>query len=316
MGMNLIEKIIANHSGGKPVRPNEIVDIEIDVRAARDFGGANVVKNLEDNGLKVHDASKTFFTFDCNPTGSDQKYAANQQKCREFARENNIRIYDINTGIGTHLVVEEGLAYPGCTLVSTDSHANILGSIGAFGQGMGDRDIAAAFAFGKTWFKVPESVKLVFKGKKPANVYAKDIVLNLLHKFGANDLLGYSVELYGEAIDALTMDERITIASMGTEMGAIILLFPPSEEVISYCEEKTGRKIEKVTADPDAQYKEIFEIDISKFVPMMSRPGHPDDSVSIEDVKGKKIDSAFIGSCTNGRMEDCACNGQYMESGT
>lgn len=304
MGMNLIEKIIANHSGGKPVRPNEIVDIEIDVRAARDFGGANVVKNLEDNGLKVNDASKTFFTFDCNPTGSDQKYAANQQKCREFARENNIRIYDINTGIGTHLVVEEGLAYPGCTLVSTDSHANILGAIGAFGQGMGDRDIAAAFAFGKTWFKVPESVKLVFKGKKPANVYAKDIVLNLLHKFGANDLLGYSVELYGEAIDELTLDERITIASMGTEMGAIILLLPPSNEVIAYCEERTGRKIERILADNDAEYKEIFEIDISKFVPMMSRPGHPDDSVSIEDVKGKKIDSAFIGSCTNGRMED------------
>lgn len=302
--MNLVEKIIANHSGGKSVKPEQIVDIEIDIRAARDFGGANVVKNLEDNGLSVDDPSKTFFTFDCNPTGSDQKYAANQQRCREFARENSIRVYDINYGIGTHLVIEEGLAYPGCTIVSTDSHANILGAIGAFGQGMGDRDIAAAFAFGKTWFKVPHSVKLVFKGEKPANVFAKDIVLNLLEKFGANDLLGYSVEFYGPAIDKLTLDERITIASMGTEMGVIILLFPPSDEVMAYCEKRAGRKIERVEADEDAQYKEIIEIDISKFRPMMSKPGHPDDSVPTESLKGSKIDSAFIGSCTNGRMED------------
>ena len=144
MGLTLIEKIIANHAGKEIVKPGEIVDIEIDVRAARDFGGANVVKNLSNNSLKVADVSKTFFTFDCNPTGSDQKYAANQQFCRDFARENNIKIYDVNAGIGTHLVIEEGLATPGCTVVSTDSHANILGAIGAFGQGMGDQDIAAA----------------------------------------------------------------------------------------------------------------------------------------------------------------------------
>lgn len=304
MALTLIEKIIANHSGNEAVKPGGIVDIEIDVRAARDFGGANVVKNLLDNGLKVHDVSKTIFTFDCNPTGSDQKYAANQQFCRDYARDNNIKVYDVNAGIGTHLVIEEGIAVPGSTVVSTDSHANILGAIGAFGQGMGDQDIAAAWANGKSWFKVPASVKLTLKGKRPANVSAKDIVLNLLNKFGANSLLGYSVELYGDEIEKLTLDERITISSMATEMGAIIVLIPPSDSVMKYCEERAGRKLEKVLADPDAVYEKELELDIGTFVPMVSRPGHPEDSINIDDVRKTKIDSAFIGSCTNGRFED------------
>ncbi|MDO9577703.1 MAG: aconitase/3-isopropylmalate dehydratase large subunit family protein [Candidatus Cloacimonadales bacterium] len=304
MALTLIEKILANHSGKDVVKPGEIIDIEIDVRVARDFGGANVVKNLVNNGLEVDDVFKTFFTFDCNPTGSDQKYAANQQYCRLYAREKGIKIYDIDAGIGTHLVIEKGIAYPGCTIVSTDSHANILGAIGAFGQGMGDQDIAAAWANGKSWFKVPKSVKITLNGKRPANVYAKDIVLNLLNKFGANQLLGYSVEIYGEDVENFTLDQRITISSMATEMGAIIILFPPNDEVIKYAEERSGRKIAKILADEDAVYEQKFELDMSKFVPMMSRPGHPDDAIDIKELKGSKIDSAFIGSCTNGRYED------------
>jgi len=304
MRLTLIEKILANHSGKKAVKPGEIIDIEIDVRAARDFGGANVVKNLVNNGLDIDDVSKTFFTFDCNPTGSDQKYAANQQYCRLYAREKGIKVYDIDAGIGTHLVIEKGLAYPGCTVVSTDSHANIIGAIGAFGQGMGDQDIAAAWANGKSWFKVPKSVKLTLKGKKPANIYAKDIVLNLLNKFGANTLLGYSVEIYGEEAEKFTLDQRITISSMATEMGAIIILFPPSDEIIKFAEERSGKNIEKVLADEEAVYDQEYELDLNKFVPMMSRPGHPDDAVNISELKGTKIDSAFIGSCTNGRYED------------
>ncbi len=155
MGHTLVEKILAGPSGRKPVKPGDIVDVFMDVRAARDFGGANVVKNLQDAGLGIADPSRTVFTFDCNPTGSDQKYAANQQVCRVFARKHGLRVLDIDAGIGTHLAVEQGLVGPGGTLVSTDSHANILGAIGAFGQGMGDVDIAAAWAHGRLWFQVP-----------------------------------------------------------------------------------------------------------------------------------------------------------------
>ncbi len=302
--MNIIEKIIASHSGNKSVKPGEIADISIDARVARDFGGPNVVKTLEEKNLSIDDVNKTFFTFDTNPTGSDQKYAVNQHIVRVFARKHGIKVFDINNGIGTHTLFANGLAWPGSTAVTTDSHANILGAIGAFGQGMGDKDITAAFHKGKIWFKVPESVKLEFIGERPSGIYAKDIVLNLLNRFGANSLLGKSVEFYGKAINKLTLDERITIASMGTEMGAIILLFPPNQEVMDYCEQRTGRKLNNIEADKDAVYSETHQIDISKFVNMVSRPGKPHDTVDIRSEKRVRIYSAFIGSCTNGRMED------------
>jgi len=179
-----------------------------------------------------------------------------------------------------------------------------MGAIGSFGQGMGDQDIAAAWANGTVWFKVPHSVKININGKRSSNVSAKDIVLNLLSVFGANKLLGYSVEIYGEDIAKLTLDERITISSMGTEMGVIIILFEPSAEIMKFCEEKTGRKLELIKADTDAKYLEVHNLDFGTFVPMVAKPGHPEDDISIKDVKGQKIDSAFIGSCTNGRMDD------------
>lgn len=314
MPMTIIEKILAKHSKYDTVKPGENIDISIDTRAARDFGGANVIKNLHENGLQIADPSKTFFTFDCNPTGSDQKYAVNQHICRIFARENGIKVFDINEGIGTHYVIDNGLAWPGSTFVSTDSHANIMGAICAFGQGMGDQDIAATFAKGAVWFKVPASVKLNINGKRPNFISAKDIVLNLLHIFGANKLLGYSVELYGEEIDKLTIDERITIASMGTEMGAIILLFPPNDAVMKYCEEKAEMKLEKIAADSDAKYEQIHEINIAEFVPMASLPGKPHGAVPITQVSKIKIDSAFIGSCTNGRIEDLRIAAQILKN--
>lgn len=302
--MNLIEKIIANHSKFDQVKPGDIVDIEIDARAARDFGGPNVVKNMEENNLTLDDPSKTLFTFDTNPTGSDQKYAINQQIVRIWARKNGVKIYDIDNGIGTHTMINEGIVVPGATSVTTDSHANILGAIGAFGQGMGDQDIAAAFSRGKVWFKVPESVKLNFTGKLPANVTPKDFILNLLNIFGANQLLGYSTELYGDVIDQFSLSDRITIASMGTEMGVIILLFPPNDEIMEFSEKAAGRKLEKVLADKDAVYAQVHDIDVSEFTPMVSNPGAPHDTSVIPIDQKIKIDSAFVGSCTNGRMED------------
>jgi 3-isopropylmalate dehydratase small subunit len=303
VGKTIIEKILGSHAG-KEVNPGEIVDIIIDVRAARDFGGANVVKNIRDNGLDVDDPEKTVFTFDCNPGGSDQKYATNQQICRDFARENSLEVYDINSGIGTHLAIDNGLAVCGSTFVSTDSHANILGSIGAFGQGMGDVDIAHAFAFGKVWFKVPPTIKVILKGTPSPTAGPKDLVLAVMKKTGANGLLGYAAEFYGDAIDSLSLSGRITMSSMATEMAGIIALFPPNQEVVDYCSTVSGNEVTPVLADDDAVYSSTFEIDVEGLVPQISRPGHPDDVVEVSSVEGQKIGSAFIGSCTNGRFED------------
>ncbi len=311
--MTIIEKILAFHSKFEIVRPGDIADIEIDTRVARDFGGANVVRNMKDFGLQVENPEATFFTFDCNPTGSDQKYAVNQHICRLFAREHGIRVYDIDAGIGTHILIDEGIVFPGATAVSTDSHANILGAVGAFGQGMGDMDIAASWNKGRIWFRIPESVRINLNGKLPDHVSAKDIVLNLLKIFGANSLLGYSVEMYGEASESLTLDQRITVSSMATEMGAIIILFPPSGEVIDYCSSRSKVRFKPQYADRDALYSRTFDIDVTGFVPMISLPGQPHDTVDVSELQGIKIDSAFIGSCTNGRMEDLLKAAQVLK---
>ena len=303
MGKTIVEKIIEAHSD-HDVKLGDIVDVTIDARVARDFGGANVVKNIRDNELDIENADKTFFTFDCNPGGSDQKYATNQHICRLFAREQGIDVYDINSGIGTHLAIDEGKVGPGETFISTDSHANIMGAIGAFGQGMGDQDIAAAWASGKIWFKVPPTAKLILRGKPSPQATAKDITLAILKTTGANGLLGYATEVYGDFVENLGMADRITIASMNTEMGGIILLFPPNQEVIDYCNHATKRKVKPVYADQDALYEEELVVDINGLEPLVSRPGHPEDVVSACELSDVKIDSAFIGSCTNGRYED------------
>lgn len=312
MGMTVIEKILAAHSDRNSVAPGEIIDVEIDARVARDFGGASVVRHMEENGLSVDDPSRTFFTFDCNPTGSDQKYAANQHTCRKYARARGIRVYDIDKGIGTHVLMEEGLAWPGSTAVSTDSHANILGAVGSFGQGMGDRDIAVAWSRGKVWFKVPSTVRIILEGSLERGVSAKDIVLNLLERFGASSLLGHAVELQGEVVDGLTLDQRITIASMATEMGAIIILMPPNRDVIRYCEARSMRKVTPPAADPDADYFATHTLDVSEFSHRISLPGQPHHT-SVLPPERIWIDSAFIGSCTNGRIEDLEAAAEVLQ---
>ena len=302
MGKTMIERVISAHAG-RTVSVGDVVDVEIDARLARDFGGANVVKNIEENGLGIADPGKTFFTFDCNPGGSDQKYAANQQTCRRFARDREIKVYDIDSGIGTHLAIDEGLVGPGGTLVSTDSHANILGAIGAFGQGMGDQDIAYAWANGTVWFTVPPSVKIVLRGRPGPASEPKDVVLACLRHFGASGLLGVAGEYYGEAADALSLDGRVTVASMATEMGGIITFFTPSEEVVAHAR-RAGAHVADVRAEDSAAYAGEIEIDVEGLRPLIARPGHPDDVVDVSEVAGRKVDSVFIGSCTNGRYED------------
>ncbi|MBK9305280.1 MAG: 3-isopropylmalate dehydratase large subunit [bacterium] len=303
MGRTLIEKIIAAHCD-QPVFPGATVDMRVDVRAARDFGGANVVKNLQKAGLTVDDPSRTLFTFDCNPGGSDQGYAANQQFCRTYSRETGVGLRDITQGIGTHLALEEGLVGPGSTFVSTDSHANIMGAVGAFGQGMGDQDIAYAWAAGKVWFKVPKSARVVLKGRPGPEATAKDIGLKLLQALGADGLLGYAAEIVGDVVPSLTLPDRITIASLATEMGGIIALFEPSPAILDACRRAGGRDFPALAADPDAHYDLTVEVDVDGLAPMIARPGHPEDTVPVASVAGRKVDSVFVGSCTNGRIED------------
>ncbi len=312
MPQTLIEKIFSSHAG-RSVKAGDIVDLAIDVRVARDFGGASVVQNLREHRLPVRDPGKTFFTFDCYPGGTDARYATNQQICRTFAREQGGAVFDMNAGIGTHLAIDRGLVGPGQTFVSTDSHANILGAIGAFGQGMGDQDVAAAWAHGTTWFKTPSSVRILLAGAPSPRATAKDMTLALLKHFGAGGLLGHAAEVEGEAADRLNLEGRITMASMCTEMGGIILLFPPDGKILDELAARSGRRWEGIRADAGAAYEKSVEIDLTGLEPQIARPGRPEDVVDVSAVAGRRVDSVFIGSCTNGRYADIAAAAEILK---
>ena len=275
--------------------------IGITVRSARDFGGANVVKNFRKYypGENVDDSNMTYFTFDCNVPANTIPYANNQQICRNFAKEQSIKLYDVDAGIGSHVIIEEGMGYPGSTVVGTDSHLNIMGAVGAFGQGMGDQDIAFVFKTGKTWFEVPSSIVVNVHGELPATCSAKDLTLAIIGKLGTKSALGKAIEFRGPAIDKLTLAGRITLASMATEMGAIIGLIVPNQEVLEHF-----GKTETLLPDPDAKYEEVIDIDISNLKPQIAKPPRPDNVVDVEELAGTEIHSVFIGSCTNGTYED------------
>lgn len=305
MGKTMIEKILQNHTTEK-VEPGKIVWIDLDIRSARDFAGANVVKNFRKHfpGDKVADASRTFFTFDCNVPANTIAYAENQQTCREFAREQSMKVFDVDAGIGSHVLIYHGYALPGGTVVGTDSHLNIMGSIGCFGQGMGDSDIAFAFRTGRTWFEVPETIKITLKGKYYYPTTAKDLILFILGKMGAAGALGKCVEIHGEILETLSISDRITIASMGTEMGAISIMIPPSKDLIYFIKSVAKKDFEAVYPDEDASYCQEYEFDIEGLRPYVSLPPHPEDTCPVEEAGEVRVNSVFIGSCTNGSIED------------
>ncbi len=316
-GQTIIQKIFQAHSPpGTDVTPGNIIWLGLDVRTARDFAGANVVKNYREHygDTPVADKDKTFFTFDLVVPPSNIPYANNQQICRMWAREQGVKVYDVNAGIGSHVALEQGLAYPGSTFVGTDSHLNILGAIGAFGQGMGDKDIAFAFKTGKTWFEVPPTMKVVVKGELEPPCTARDLTLAVLRVLGSKGALGRAVEFYGPAIEALDLAGRVTLASQVTEMGGIIGFIPPSEEVLEFARARAGRDdIRGVYADPDAEYVETVEVDITGLEPLIACPPSPANVVPVREVAGLRIDSAFFGSCTNGRFEDFAAVAEVVK---
>ena len=307
MGQTLIEKIFAAHSDGE-ARPGDTIWIDIDVRSARDFGGANVIANLKreyGDGTVLADTRKTFFTFDCVSPANTIPYAENQHIIRRFAQEQGAKLYDVGHGIGTHVLIENGHVRPGMTAVGTDSHYNIMGAIGAFGQGMGDRDIAFAMRTGKVWFEVPPTVRVNLEGlPSHPDVTAKDVVLRLIMEFGASGLLGRAAELYGDFIDRAGLDERITIASMGTEMGLISLMIPPNGSLINELKRWSPGEFEEIKADADAHYEDEFTIDITNLEPLVAAPYAPHNVHPRREFAGKKVESVFVGSCTGGRISD------------
>lgn len=306
MSQTVVEAIIAAHAGRPEVRPGEIVWIDLDVRTARDFGGANVVGHLERHFAErpVADPRRSAFTFDCVVPANTIPYAENQHRCRTFARRHGVSLHDVDAGIGSHVLIEQGLALPGTTVVGTDSHLNLLGAVGCFGQGMGDADIAFAFATGRTWFEVPETIRVEVRGRLRPPATAKDLTLFLVGKLGSKGALGQAVEIEGPAIDRLSLAERVTLCSMATEMGAISAFVRPSREVLEFCAWRSGHRVKPTLADAGATYAREEVLEIDDLQPMIALPGRPDDVHPVAEVAGTRVDSVFVGSCTNGRLHD------------
>lgn len=306
MGGTIIEKIIQAHTQ-EEARAGRVVWMDLDIRSARDFGGPNVVKNYEREygDLPLADRRKTFFTFDLCAPACTLRYADNQQICRDFAQRHGIKVFDVDRGIGTHVFLEEGLAPPNSTVAGTDSHMNILGAVGCLGQGMGDVDMTFAFRTGRTWFEVPETVKIIIRGKfgKPAS--AKDLTLYLLKELGTQKLALRSAEFYGEAVADLSLAGRLTLCSMITEMAGIIGFIPEvSEEARKEIESYSGIPCSPFLADDDACYAEVLEVHVDGLPPQVAAPPSPNNVKSVSELRGVKVNSGFLGSCTNGRVED------------
>ena len=302
--LTIVEKILQQHSEHK-VEPGEIAWINLDIITAREFGGPNVVKHLRKHfsGNYVAKPESTFFTFDLSVPAKTLKYALAQDICRKFAKEVGIKVFDINQGIGTHVLIDRGVVQPGMTAVGTDSHYNILGAVGVFGQGMGDKDIAFAFKTGKTWFEVPQSMKVIVEGRYRFPTVARDLTFAVMRELGPAGALGKSIEYYGEAIVNLSMDGRITLASQTTEMGGIIG-FPPMDEKLKKFYERKDIDFKPIQADRDAEYVDEIHIDVNALEPLMAVPPNPCNVHPVSEYEGMEIDGAFIGSCTNGRYED------------
>lgn len=304
MGGTLIEKIISHHSKGT-CKSGDVVWMRIDNRTARDFAGASVVGNLEKFGgdTPIDDVSKTFFTFDCNVPANTIPYAENQHRIRLFAKKHGLKVYDVDAGIGSHVVIEEKFGKPGTTTVGTDSHLNIMGAVGAFGQGMGDTDVAYSFKTGETWFEVPASIKLTLKGIPAQGTEAKDVALAVLRRFNQHELLGKSVEIYGDWATGASLPECITFSSLATEMGAIIALIPPNRNILNYFDMKEE---DVIYADIDASYVAEYELDIEGLQPLCAAPPAPTNVHPACELSDIEVDGVFIGSCTNGTYEDIA----------
>ncbi|MCG3215515.1 MAG: homoaconitate hydratase family protein [Candidatus Heimdallarchaeota archaeon] len=306
-GFTLIEKIIKKHTDVliNDIYPGNIVWVDLDLVTARDYAGPQVVDLFQKNypNSNTFDNEKIIFTPDCYPYGNDPKHAIDQEKIRVFAKEHNIRITDLGSGIGSHLLFRRGFVKPGDIAIGADSHYNILGALGILGQGAGDVMLAFSMKTGKFWIKIPETIKVVLEGDYKWPTTSKDLalyVLKYLHEYG---ITGKAVEFYGDIISKLSIEDRVTLCSLITEASGVIGFVSPDQTTVDFYD-KLGISTEVLSADEDTRYASELIIDIQDLGMYIACPPHPHNVKPIEEVVGTTINSIIIGSCTNGSSAD------------
>jgi 3-isopropylmalate/(R)-2-methylmalate dehydratase large subunit len=314
--MNIIEKILANASGKQEVSPGEIVEAKIDVAMTHDLTGPLAIKSFREIGAKkVWDSNKVVIILDHLVPASSVISAGLHKTVRNFAEEQHIQnFYDVGRGGVCHQVMpEKGHVRPGEVIVGSDSHTCTYGAFGAFATGIGSTEMAAVFATGKLWFRVPEVIKVDVTGKFQKLVTAKDLTLNIVGKIGADGAIYKGLEFGGSTIRDMTIDGRMVLSNMAVEMGAKAGLIEPDKKTVDYVKARTDKHFNPVKSDPDSTYERVVDVDVSELEPQVAVPHAVDNVKPVSEVENVKVDQAFIGSCTNGRIEDLRSAAQILK---
>ncbi len=313
-GKTIAEKILSLHAN-KSLKAGDFAICKVDFAFGQDGTSSIIIDRIKEMGLK---AIKTRFcmVIDHNAPSPNETVSRVHQKMREFATEYNTQLFDIGCGVCHQVIPESGEILPGDVVLGADSHTCTYGALGAFSTGVGSTDLAITLATGKNWFRVPHTIKIVLKGKIPKGVFAKDIILKIITALKADGATYKAVEFSGSVIDKLDMDSRLTICNMVVEMGAKVGFMPQDDKTIFWLKTKSVRnkKIKPVRADNNAEYYQVLEYDVTKLKPQVSLPHSVDNAVAVNELKDIKIDEAYLGTCTNGRLSDLRVAARILKS--
>ena len=313
MGMTIAEKIIARAAGVSEVRPGDIHTVEVDRLMSND-GTTHLTIDMYHNKLKhphIADVNKLVWIVDHNVPSDSPKTAASQKKMRDFAKEHGIKFYE---GQGVcHQILMENHVCPGELIFGADSHTCAYGALGAFGTGVGCTDYLYAMVTGKSWVLVPETLRFNLTGKLPEGVYARDLILTIIGKIGANGANYKAMEFAGDGMKNLTMSDRIAICNLCVEAGAKTALMEVDDIALHYLHEHGREPKACFASDADAHFAAVYDIDLSTITPIVAKPHFVDNVCPAKEAAGVKIDEAFLGSCNNGRIEDLRVGAELLK---
>jgi len=307
MGMTISEKILAAHSGNDEVHAGQFIMAALDLMLGNDITAPIAIDEFRRIGApKVVDSARVVLVADHSTPNKDIKSAEQCRLMREFSLEQGVEhFFDVGRGGIEHaLLPEEGLVAPGECIIGADSHTCTYGALGAFATGVGSTDLAVAMATGECWMRVPESIKVVYRGKLKPWVGGKDLILHTIGRIGVSGATYQALEFCGETIESLPMSDRLTMCNMAIEAGGKNGIIAPDAITDAYMKTVTDRPYRKLASDPDARYVRTVEIDCSKLELQVSTPHLPENAKPVGEVRDVAIDQSVIGSCTNGRIED------------